>query len=357
MENHNRFKSPQDPEVGRFLKSLGIHPLPTRLPYPAPSQVNAYLIEGDGLLLIDTALNDDESWATLEKDFARLGHTFAEVRRIYLTHGHLDHYGVARRIQDLSGAKVFIHPRDRAKVLAPTPEKQKAEKALYQNYLTGAGFPEEEAANILQFSEAIRHHALPLEKLELIDDGEIVKWGQVALKVMNFPGHTRGMINFYEPIHRILFSGDHILPDISPNPLPDLDGALDPPVPELKPGGNGSDPFPRFQSLIQYLVSIQRVLALDLDLVLPGHGEPIVDHRQLLLDLARFYQERQSRILSILGGKELTPLELSRELFPGVKAFEVILAISEVVGNAEVLEEQGRLVREIRDGKIRYRKK
>jgi len=357
MEQNNRFKSPQDPEVGRFLKSLGIHSLPTRLPYPAPSQVNAYLIEGDGLLLIDTALNDDESWATLEKDFARLGHTFAEVRRIYLTHGHLDHYGIARKIQDLSGAKVYIHPRDRAKVLAPTPEKQKAEKTLYRNYLMGAGFPEEETDNILQFSEAFRHHALPLEKLEMVDEGEIIKWGQVILKVMNLPGHTRGMINFYEPRHRLLFSGDHILSDISPNPLPDLDAAISTQELELKTGGNGSDPFPRFLSLIQYLVSIQRVLSLDLDLILPGHGELIVDHRQLLLDLGRFYQERQGKIMAILGSKELTPMDISRELFPGVSAFEVILAISEVVGNAEVLEEQGRLVREIRDGKIRYRKK
>jgi len=357
MEQNNRFKSPHDPEVGRFLRSLGIHPLPTRLPYPVPNQVNAYLIEGDGLLLIDTALNDDESWETLEKDFARLGHTFAEVRRIYLTHGHLDHYGVARKIQDLSGAKVYIHPRDRAKVIPHTPEKQKTEKALYQNYLVGAGFPEDEAVNLLQISEAIRHHALPLEKLEMAEDGEIIKWGQVTLKVMNLPGHTRGMINFYEPRHRILFSGDHILPEISPNPLPDLDAVISSPEPELKPGETGPDPFPRFRSLIQYLVSIQRVLALDLDLVLPGHGEPIVNHRQLLLDLARFYQDRQSKILAALGSKELTPLEISRELFPGVSAFEVILAISEVVGNAEVLEEQGKIIREIKDRKIYYRRK
>ena len=276
---------------------------------------------------------------------------------LFRSHGHLDHYGVARKIHDLSGAKVYIHPRDRAKVLPHTPEKQKAEKATYQNYLVGAGFPEEEAVNLLQISEAIRHHAIPLEKLEMVDDGEIIKWGPVTLKVMNLPGHTRGMINFYEPRHRILFSGDHILPEISPNPLPDLDAAISSPESELKPGENGPDPFPRFQSLIQYLVSIQRVLALDLDLVLPGHGEPIVNHRQLLLDLARFYQDRQGKILAILESKELTPLEISRELFPGVSAFEVILAISEVVGNAEVLEEQGKIIREIKDRKIYYRRK
>jgi glyoxylase-like metal-dependent hydrolase (beta-lactamase superfamily II) len=130
-----------------------------------------------------------------------------------------------------------------------------------------------------------------------------------------------------------------------------------PPVPNNKGENKIEENFPRFRSLIQYLASTQRVLELELDLILPGHGEPIVDHRRLILDLKNFYQNRQNKILEILGEQELSPFEITQQLFPQVSTFEILLAVSEVVGNVEVLEEEGKVEQGIKNQRIYCRRK
>ena len=353
-----RFALSRETEISEFLRSLGIYRLSTILPYPSPNQVNSYLVEGDGLLIIDPGFNSDDTWAELEGAILRLGYSLSDVGRIYLTHGHLDHYGIARRVQDLSGAKVFIHPADYHKVLPASEENETRVREIYRDYLGKAGLSNEMIENLFQMSQVMKYHPLPLERVETVEEGDRIEWGKVSLEVINLPGHTRGMANYYDSRNRILFSGDHLLSEISPNALPEIEAEILSPLNSEAFGVDKSqDGFPRFRSLIQYLSSIQRVFELDLDLVLPGHGEPIVDHRKLIFELIRFYQDRQSQILDFLDQGEYSPLQIVEKLFPNISTFEILLAVSEVVGNAEVLEEQGKLLRLIKDERIYYRRR
>ncbi|HEX4384918.1 MAG TPA: MBL fold metallo-hydrolase, partial [Myxococcales bacterium] len=137
---------------------------------------------------------------------------------------------------------------------------------------------------------------------------------------------------------RVLFSDDHLLEHVSPNPLVDLEGQRE----------------PRHKALVEYLRSIQRVRALDVALVAPGHAEPFAGHVALIDRLLGFYVKRQEKLVGLLRAGPRTPASLSADLFPRVRPQHLYLTLSETMGNLEVMEEQGVIARAELKGQIRF---
>src|SRR5438874_8491448 len=103
------------------IQNLKLHRLPLRTPF-AVGTVNAYLIEGGALTLVDTGPATEEAWADLEAGLAGRGYRVADIQRVLLTHGHVDHWGQAGRIAVASGAEVWAHPLLAAWLSAPAAE-------------------------------------------------------------------------------------------------------------------------------------------------------------------------------------------------------------------------------------------
>ena len=154
------------------------------------------------------------------------------------------------------------------------------------------------------------------------------------------PGHTPGLCCLYERDYRLLFSADHLLERVSPNPLIDL-----------RPDGEA----PAFKPLVSYFESLERVRRLAVDLVLPGHATPFNACTDVMDSLLDFYRRRQAKIIDILERGPRTAYEVMGELFLSSDGFELILMISEILGNLEVLEGRGKVVREEEDGFILFR--
>jgi glyoxylase-like metal-dependent hydrolase (beta-lactamase superfamily II) len=167
----------------------------------------------------------------------------------------------------------------------------------------------------------------------------VIETRRLRFEVLHMPGHTPGLLCLFDRERRIFVSDDHLLERVSPNPLI-----------ELGPNGEAG----AFRPLLAYLASAARLRALDVDLVLPGHGPAFSGHREVIDRLVGFYEKRQARIGGLLAGGPLTPYAVSRALFPAAKPADVFLTISETIANLEVLEEQGRVRREERDGTIRF---
>jgi glyoxylase-like metal-dependent hydrolase (beta-lactamase superfamily II) len=148
------------------------------------------------------------------------------------------------------------------------------------------------------------------------------------------------MICLWEPALGLLFSADHLLQKISPNPLI-----------ELGPDGEEG----AWRPLVAYLESLARVRALDVALVLPGHGAPFGAHREIIDGLVRFYGIRQAKIREQLAAAPRTGYEVTRALFPAVRAQDLFLALSEAIANVEVLETRGEVGRALEDGAWRFR--
>ena len=136
-----------------------------------------------------------------------------------------------------------------------------------------------------------------------------------------------------------MLSSDHLLKHITSNPL------LEPP----EPGETA-----RRRSLVDYLASLRRVAAMDVAKALPAHGEPISDHRALIAERFGFHRERQERILGLLDNGGRTAYDIALILWPGLSPLSTFLALSEVIGHMDVLEDEGRIRLLRDDGLLRY---
>ena len=148
----------------------------------------------------------------------------------------------------------------------------------------------------------------------------------------------RFVVCLHAPALGLFFADDHVLARVSPNPLLDLSQ------------GEGET---KFRALERYLESARRVRDLELRAVLPGHGPSFTGHRPLLDGLFEFYERRQAKLLARLEAGPASVYEALDVLFPRRDLPRLVLMLSEVLGNLEVLEAQGR-ARRCGDGVVRY---
>ena len=323
------------PNGDAVLRALGIHRLSLPVPFPdAGGPVNAYAVEdgAGGILFFDTGIGTPEGVAALRAGADSAGLDLRRCTQIVVSHGHVDHFGNAQLLSELSGAPVWLHSGDVEKVVGEDPWEARA--PTYASFLRRQGVPEEELPRMLSVG---RHSGkfsrrVDPDRSRTLSEGDRFHAGKVRLEVLHLPGHTPGLVCLWDPEHRLLFADDHLLARTSPNPFLEL-----------------VDERTTRRALVQYLHSIGRVRALDVDWVLPGHGAPFQGHRAAIDSLLRFYERRQEKLLGALSGGPRTPVELSVALFGAQEGPRLYLTLSEVVGNLEVMEDAGRVGR-VEDG-------
>jgi glyoxylase-like metal-dependent hydrolase (beta-lactamase superfamily II) len=325
------------------LADLGIHRIPVPVPFPqAGGPVNVYAIEekGGGLLLWDSGIGSAEGTAALEEGFRRLGRRFDEVTRIVISHAHVDHYGGARFVEERRGADVpaYAHAADAPKMVEGGP-RWRDRMPLVGAYLMRLGVPVEILLAIRE--QGTRSHSLARRVRELrpIAGGDVIEARHLSLRVVHMPGHTPGLLCLHDEAHRLFLSADHLLEKVSPNPIIEL-------------GPNGEEGF--FRPLLAYVESVARMRALEVDLVLPGHGPPFPGHRAVIDRLLAFYGKRQARIRELLAERPRTAWDVSCALFPTARPTDAFLTVSETIANLEALEQRGEARRELVDGVYRF---
>ena len=321
------------------LDALGVWRIPVPVPFlQAGGPVNVYLLEeaGGGLCLFDTGLGSPAAWTALEEGFRRLGRHLGEVRRIVVSHGHLDHYGNAQTIAERAGGAVpvFAHAADIGKI-AESGVRWRDRMPQYGAHLIRLGVPAEVLSAVAAIGEGHRL-ARRVREVRALGEGERLRFRRFEAEVLHMPGHTPGLLCLWDPAHRVLLAGDHLLEKVSPNPVIEL-------------GPEGEDGF--FRPLLAYLASIVRVRELPVELVLPGHGPPFGRHRDVIDALLAFYRKRQERIGEMLAGAPRTAWQVAQGLFPSARAEDAFLTVSEAIANVEVMEARGEVLRE-QDGVI-----
>ena len=327
----------------RELAAFGVHRLPLPIPFVAAGgPVNAYVIEaaGGGLVLFDAGLGTEAAQGALAAGFERLGLHFEDLRRIVVSHGHVDHYGAARWVEERWAAgnpgqrlPVQAHPRDLMKFDERGP-RLRDQHALYGVHLLRLGVPMEVLTAMAASGEGSTRLARRVPDVEPIEAGAIIEGRALRFEVIEMPGHTPGLICLWAPEQGVLIPADHLLEKISPNPLIEL----------------GPDGAPVHRPLAVYLESLERTRALDVSLVLPGHGPGFGGHRALIDNLRGFYGKRQEKLLGLLAERPLSGWALCQALFPRASATDAFLTMCETVANLEVLEDRGAVVRVEEDG-------
>ena len=325
------------PDGDPVLRALGIHRLSMPVPFPdAGGPVNAYAIE-DGrsrLLLFDTGIGTPEGIEALHAGARAAGIDLRRCTQVVVSHGHVDHAGNAQLLSELSGAPVRVHPGDMEKVVGEDVWETRA--PTYTAFLRRQGVPEEQLPRLVSIGRHSGKYSRRVDpaRVRPLTEGEHFRTGKVRLEVLHLPGHTPGLVCLWDPEHRLLFADDHLLARTSPNPFLEL-----------------VDTRTTRRALVQYLHSIGRIRALDVEWVLPGHGVPFQGHRASIDSLLHFYVRRQEKLLDVLSTGPRTPVELSEALFGPQAGARLYLTLSEVVGNLEVLEDASR-VRRLESGAV-----
>ena len=312
-----------------FIETLTV---PT--PFPV-GPVNVHVILRDPITLIDAGPLTREAWDALSAGLAGLGLAVSDVKRVLLTHGHHDHYGLAEKVADASGATLHGGRLDRGNF------RQERSRKLLLEEMSRSGFGLASRLAVVVSVAGVDHFAKPLEVWDELSGGEVLPGDGWSVVVRSTPGHTPGSLTFEVPEAGVLFTGDTVLKEITPNAVVDED-------PE--------EPGRAFRSVTRYFETLD---ALDLSAgsatLLTGHGAPVANWAIHRKTLDRRYGLRIGQIERQLAGGPATVRDLVAAIFPRVRTLEVFLAYSEILGFLMYLEDAGRVEKLVAATRDRYR--
>jgi glyoxylase-like metal-dependent hydrolase (beta-lactamase superfamily II) len=330
--------------------AAGIH----RLAIPTPFQVgrvNAYLIEDSPLTLIDSGPNSGKALDELERALAARGHAIEDIELLIVTHQHIDHIGLASIVARRSGAQVAGLER-LAPYLLRFREEAELDDRFAQDIMLRNGIPADVVTALRAVSASFRAWGATVEITRPLRDGETIELRDRTLTVLHRPGHSPSDTIFLDrrpgrDQGPILLAGDHLIKHISSNPLlarPLGGGGID----ADRPGSSVEGERPR--ALLQYIASLRLTREMQLALVLPGHGEPIVDHAALIDERLRMHRRRAEKIHGLITAEARSAHEIALELWGNVAVTQAFLTLSEVLGHVDLLIEEGRAVERSADG-------
>lgn len=281
---------PGPSEVGQ-----GIWSLPVPLPGNPLRYVVPYALEvPGGLVLIDAGWDDDEPWQALQSGLAFMGASPADVRGVLVTHAHPDHYGLAPRIREISGAWIALHPADNH-MLAFDDAQTDRHIESFADWLVKMGAPEAELTDFHESAEGFRSVVRKAPPDRGLTDGEaIADVGPFDLLAVHTPGHTDGHVCFQDRGHDLIFTGDHVLPKISPNVSTASSLSANP--------------------LGDYLRSLTRTGELGVESGLPAHVEPLESVTARVAELLSHHEIRLGEMRETLeppGGADLSVFDVA----------------------------------------------
>src|SRR5579862_7049738 len=134
----------------------GLWSIPVPIPNNPLRYVLVYAFETErGPYLIDAGWNTDDAWNTLVDGLEQTGQAMADVQGVLVTHIHPDHYGLAGRVRDASGAWVALHPADASLITARYEEPDDL-LAKMETMLRRDGAPPEDISVLTNASMPIR---------------------------------------------------------------------------------------------------------------------------------------------------------------------------------------------------------
>lgn len=299
--------------------------------------VNVYIIEdGDSVTLVDCGMwrpGEPDAGLTVLRDALNVrGYVLEDISRIIVTHAHIDHYGMAGRLMELTGAELFMHAMtdlDCEKYRHPATA-QARKRDTYSDHGVAEGEMASFADTLVEWLPYL--HSV-VEASTRMHGGEVIDIGARQWQVLHTPGHSLGHICLWSPTDKLLFSGDHLLPAVTP--------------PVTFERGFDKDP------LRSYLESLKLVAEHDPALVMPGHGRPFADGRRRVDAILRNKQRRLDAIHAMIRSRPCTVREIAdNHVAKTLLKFQRNLAMAETLAHLAYLRWQGLIERRTRENGV-----
>ncbi len=315
------------PPIERFQSSTGviIYRIPMIL-FPNDFMGYAYVLKGAGdLTLVDTGSgmgrsNDDlvAGFQAIQDDF---GETFTikDIKRVIITHGHIDHFGGLAYVKQQTDATVGIHELDR-RVLTNYEERVIVATKDLGIYFQRAGIKQEIRESLFQMYGFAKKHVTSVKVDFSIEDEQVID----GMEFIHAPGHCPGQVCIR--IGDILLSADHILSRTTPHQAPES--------------------ITHYMGLGHYADSLRKLTHVEgIRLALGGHEDPIHDLYTRIDEIRASHNRKLDRIRDIMrdNREPMTISDISKAMYPTVKDYNILLAIEEAGAHIEYLYHHGHL--------------
>lgn len=310
------------------------HPRVTKgLPYVLP-----YLLkDGGDTVLVDCGWNTDSAYQALEEGMKEHGSHPNDINKLVVTHVHPDHYGMAGRLKQLSSCEIVLHEKDAEVITA----RYFAPKGLMDDmgrFMETNGVPAMDTPTMARGSMGMLGNVAPVPADTEVKGGETFKVGDFDFEIIWTPGHSPGHICLYEPNRKILLTGDHVLPTITPNV-------------SIHAQTHGSP-------LGDYMRSLELLEDLDVEIVLPAHEFEIHDLKKRLREIEDHHKVRLDEMVNCVDRGGSTAWEVAGRVkwaTGSLADFEPHMqraAVGETIAHMEYLFETGRVSKLMRAGKL-----
>lgn len=322
----------------------GVWRLPLPLADSPLGHVNTYLVRADdGYLLVDCGWDTADTLRALEGHLRALDIRLRDIRHLVVTHIHPDHYGLAGRLREITTADLSFHRLERLYIESRYADADVLMEEM-REWLRLNGTPNDELDRLNRGSMSMLDRVQIAFPDRSLDGGEEIPCGTFAFKVIWTPGHSSGHICLYDRRAKVLLSGDHVLPHITPSVGLHVRTPTNP--------------------LADYLDSLKLVGSLEAELVLPGHGDPFQGLPERTGELIAHHHRRLDEIVGLLArqpGAAMTGFDLAariawsrRRTWDDLSAFERRLAVTEALAHVELLHARGRVSKRHGDGRVEY---
>ena len=294
--------------------------------------MNVFLVAlPSGFVLIDCGMETEPAFEALRAAMEERGIGWRDIRQIVLTHMHPDHMGMAARLLELTGAELAMHQAEADHLRLVTSGNRRI--PWLQEAYTQSGVPLSLETKMEEHFSTIRESFHPLDPGRLFVGGEQLETALGPLEIVWTSGHSPGHICLYSRERKLLFSGDQILENITPNIA-------------WHPGRD---------MLAEFLDSLAALALLDIDLILPSHGEPFSGHRAWIAETIGHHQERCDEILTLLVESPRTAHQMVGEMWRRqLSPINHHFAIFEVLAHLEHLKRQGKVHHRSENGALEW---
>lgn len=313
----------------------GIHQVTLPLPFASPRSVNCYLVEGEaGLTLIDCGVLDPATMHTLEGAIAQVGQG-APLQRLIGSHLHPDHMAAAATMAADHDCEFVMHATTGDQVAGYNDWTLRRDDIV--ELVRRHGGPDEAVAAFSEIWPRPDWAGSAIAPTRPVEHGDRLELGSGRhLEVVYTPGHHTTHICLRDSLTGHLFSGDHVLPRITPYVAVDLDGG---------------------DALADFLTSLELVENLDPGLTYPAHGAIIEQGKGRARQITLHHQRRIGAMLDEMQGGPITAWAAMEATFrPDLDLQSQYLAFQETLAHLEYMVRHGRAHRIEDDQGTRYRR-
>jgi glyoxylase-like metal-dependent hydrolase (beta-lactamase superfamily II) len=310
----------------------GVYRVPMTVSMRELHAVNVYVRRGEGGVdLVDAGDVHATDVAQLDEQLARVGHRAAEIGQILVTHIHPDHYSLAPAIRTGTGARILLGEGERANLESLNEIIRGDRELTIYGQLASNGA----SALLEELNPEGMRPPQGSPELEGPDvwagDGQVLRARGGDLTTIHTPGHTRGHLVFRDEARNAYYTGDHVLPHITPS--------------------IGLESTPAMSPLTAYLVSLDRMLDLPDGLMLPAHGPAGTSVHARVRELIEHHDIRLADTRNAVEDAGSTAYEVAARLkwtsrstaLPDIAPWHRYLATTETAAHLRTLVERGLL--------------